>query len=206
MRKLFLASSFSDVAKLFPQFAKEDCKGKTVTFISTASLVEKVNFYVKSAQKAFNKIGIIVDEFDITNASKEAIENKISDNDYIYISGGNTFYLLQELKKTGADKIITNQIENGKIFIGESAGSMILSKNIEYAKIMDDSTKAEELENFDSLGVVDFYPVPHHTNFPFKKAVEKIIKEYSTTLDLCPISNKQVITVVEDEVVIVSWL
>ena len=63
---------------------------------------------------------------------------------------------------------------------------------------------SEELENFDSLGVVDFYPVPHHTNFPFKKAVEKIIKEYSTTLDLRPISNKQVITVVEDEVVIVS--
>lgn len=204
MRKLFLASSFSDVAKLFLQFAKEDCKGKTVTFISTASSVEKVNFYVGSAQKAFKKMGVIVDELDVANAFREVIENKITGNDYIYISGGNTFYLLQELKKTGTDKIITNQIEKGKLFIGESAGSMILSNNIEYARMMDDSTKAEELENYDSLGVVDFYPVPHHTNFPFKKAVEKIIKEYGATLDLRPISNKQVITVIEDQVAIIS--
>lgn len=204
MKKLFLASSFSDVARLFPQFAKEDCKGKIVTFISTASQVEEVNFYVDSAKKAFNEMGVIVDELDVTNASKEVIEKKISVNDYIYISGGNTFYLLQELKKAGVDKIITNQIEKGKIFIGESAGSMILANNIKYAKILDDSTKAEELESYESLGIVDFYPVPHHTNFPFKKAVEKIIKEYGTTLDLRPISNKQVITVIDDQVAIIS--
>ena len=204
MKKLFLASSFSDVAKLFKDFSKEECAGKTVTFISTASTVEKVNFYVGTAQKAFKKMGITIDELDVSKTSIEVIEEKIINNDYIYISGGNTFYLLQELKKTGTDKLIVDQISKGKVYIGESAGSMILSRNIEYAKLMDDSSKAEKLDTYDSLGVIGFYPVPHHTNFPFKKAVEKIIAGYGSTLDLRPISNKQVITVDGDQVAIIG--
>lgn len=203
MKKLFLSSSFSDVAKLFPGFANKECEGKTVTFIPTASIVEKVNFYVGSAQKAFKKLGLIIDELDISKVSNGIIEKKLRENDYIYISGGNTFYLLQELKRTGADKIIIEEISNAKIFIGESAGSMVLSHNIEYAKMMDDSYKAENLDNYQSLGVVDFYPLPHYTNFPFKKTVEKIIKEYGPKLDLRPISNKQVITVCDDRVSII---
>ncbi len=31
-----------------------------------------------------------------------------------YVSGGNTFYLLQELKRTGADLLLLEQIEHGK--------------------------------------------------------------------------------------------
>jgi dipeptidase E len=38
--------------------------------------------------------------------------------------------------------------------------------------------------------------VPQHfTNFPFKKAGEKIVGEYSEKLDLYPISNNQVVVV-----------
>jgi dipeptidase E len=38
MKKLFLASSFKDVANLLENFANESLKGKTVTFIPTASI------------------------------------------------------------------------------------------------------------------------------------------------------------------------
>ena len=62
MRKLFLASSFSEVASLFPKFAGEEIKGKHITFIPTASLVEEVRFYVDDDRKAFEELGIIVEE------------------------------------------------------------------------------------------------------------------------------------------------
>jgi len=55
------------------------------------------------------------------------ILDKLEKNDYIYISGGNTFFLLQELQRTGADKIISRQIEAGKLYIGESAGAIVLN-------------------------------------------------------------------------------
>ena len=195
MKKLFLASSFKDVASLLPDFAKEDLKGKTVTFIPTASIPESVTFYVGSGKKALEKLGLTVDELELTKATADETSNKLCKNDYIYITGGNTFFLLQELRKTGADKIIIDQICSGKLYIGESAGSMIISPNIEYAKDMDSLKKAPELDTFSALNLVEFYPLPHHTNFPFKKAVEKIIAKYDSVLKLYPISNTQVILV-----------
>jgi dipeptidase E len=89
----------------------------------------------------------------------------------------------------------TNPFDIKKIYVGESAGSMILSPTIEYVKDMDDSTKALELKDSSALSIVKFYPLPHHTNFPFKKAVEKIIAKYESKLKLIPISNSQVILV-----------
>ena len=195
MKKLFLASSFKDVASLLPDFAKEELKGKTVTFIPTASIPESVKFYVGSGKKALEKLGLTVEELELTKATAKEVSNKLCKNDYIYITGGNTFFLLQELRKSGADKIIRDQIDSGKLYIGESAGSMIVSPNIEYAKGMDNYKKAPELESFTALSIVDFYPLPHHTNFPFKKAVEKIISEYESELKLYPISNSQAILV-----------
>ncbi|MCG3692159.1 peptidase E [Aliarcobacter butzleri] len=199
MKKLFLASSFKDVANIFADFEK-DLKGKTVTFIPTASKVEKVIFYVNSGKKALQKLGLIIDELDISTASNDEINSKLRNNDFIYITGGNTFFLLQELKKTGADKIIIDEINKGKLYIGESAGAIVTSANVEYAKRMDDVKKAPNLTEFSGLNLVDFYVIPHYTNFPFEKTVEKIIEDYSSKLNLSPISNKDAILVVDNKI------
>lgn len=199
MKKLFLASSFKDVANIFADFEK-DLKGKTVTFIPTASKVEKVVFYVNSGKKALQKLGLIIDELDISTASNDEINSKLRNNDFIYITGGNTFFLLQELKKIGADKIIIDEINKGKLYIGESAGAIVTSANVEYAKRMDDVKKAPNLTEFSGLNLVDFYVIPHYTNFPFEKTVEKIIEDYSSKLNLSPISNKDAILVVDNKI------
>ncbi|MDR1130063.1 MAG: Type 1 glutamine amidotransferase-like domain-containing protein [Prevotellaceae bacterium] len=199
-KKLFLASFFKDVARLFPEFAGQDIQGKRVTFIPTASIHEKLRFYVGADRKALEKIGLIVDELEVSKASSHEIVAKLRGNDCIFISGGNTFFLLQELQRTGADKIIAEEIRAGKLYIGSSAGSVVLSPDIEYIKAMDSCSAAPDLKAFTALNIVDFYPVPHHTNFPFKKTVEKIIAKYGSELKLYPISNKQVILVDGDTV------
>jgi len=195
MKRLFLSSSFADVFRLFPDFAKTELKGKKVTFIPTASIPEKMIFYVASGKKALEKLGMTVDVLDISKTAGKVITSKLQDNDCIYVTGGNTFFLLQEMKRTCTDKIIADQIHSGKIYIGESAGSAVLSPDIEYVKEMDDYKKAPELNDLSALSIVNFYTVPHHSNFPFKKAVEKIIAQYGSKLKLVPISNSQVITV-----------
>ncbi len=175
-----------------------------MTFIPTASFTEKVTSYVDKAREGFENLGIIVDELDVSKASKEDIVSKLTNNDYIYVAGGNTFYLMQELKNSGADKIIIDQINKGKVYIGESAGSMIVAPDIEYVEIMDDRAEAKSLDNDDAFGIIDFYPVPHYTNYPFEEAVEKIIAAYDSKLDLRLITNKQVITVKGNMVEIVE--
>jgi len=92
----------------------------------------------------------------------EKVAQVLQDCDCIYISGGNTFFLMQELRRTGTDKLIVEQVEKGKPCIGESAGAMIFSPNIEYAKDMDDHLlNTSNFVDFTGLGIVDFYPVVH---------------------------------------------
>ena len=204
MRKLFLASSFSEVASLFPKFAGEEIKGKRVTFIPTASLVEEVRFYVDDDRKAFEELGIIVEELEITAASPDKILEVLNRNDYIFVSGGNTFYLLQELRRKGADILITEQIRAGKLYIGTSAGSVILCPDIEFVKEMDHNYTAPELQSFTGLNIVDFYILPHYLDFPFEEITQNIVKKYGKKLDLRPISNKQVITIAGNRIEILE--
>ena len=199
MKKMFLVSSFKDVANIFADFEK-DLKGKTATFIPTASKVEKVVFYVNSGKKALEKMGVIVDKLDVSTATVDEIAAKIKGNDFIYVTGGNTFFLLQELKRTGADKLIIDEVNSGKLYVGESAGAMVTSANIEYVKGMDSVKNAPDLKNFEALGLVDFYTVPHYTNPPFKKIAQKIVDTYSSVLNVSPISNNEAI-LVSDNVV-----
>ena len=152
----------------------------------------------------FKKMGLHLDIIDVSKESKETIQHSIRTNDYIYVSGGNTFYLLQELKNKEIDKIIIEQIHKGKVYIGESAGSMILSPSIHYVKDMDDETLAQNLESYDALNVIDFYPLPHHTNEPFIEIDEKIIQQFSDKIRLFPFRNSQAIRVKEDRVFLID--
>ena len=202
-RKLFLSSSFSDVSELLPDFLG-DLSNKRVTFIPTAAKVEKVNFFVKLGKKALEKMGAVVDELELSTATAEEIKTKIEKNDIIYVSGGNTFFLLQEMKRSGADQLIMQEISRGKPYIGESAGSIITSPDIEYIKYMDPVDKAPGLSDYSSLNLVDFYILPHYNNFPFKKAADKIFELYSTKLPLRTISNDEVILVNNDKIEVKS--
>ena len=202
MKRLFLCSSFADVANLLIDFANEDLKGKIIAFIPTASLTESIRFYVKTGKKALEKVGMIVEEVEITRFSNEEISSILHKCDYIYITGGNTFFLLQELKRKGVDKIISEQVKSGKLYIGESAGAIIASPDTEYMKNVnfDPIEKAPELEDYSSLGLVDFYTIPHYGNFPFKKKGEKVIQLYNEKLQLIPISNKQAIFIEDSNI------
>lgn len=132
-----------------------------VAFIPTAAEVEKVKFYVKKGWKGLEDLGMQITELNISTTEAPKIKETIKNTDCIYISGGNTFYLLQELRKTGADELIKQHILTGKLYIGESAGAMITAPNIEYVCLMDDPNEGKELTDFEALNVVDFSTVPH---------------------------------------------
>ena len=204
MQKLFLASLFKDVAQIFLDFANENLAGKTVTFIPTAALPEKLDFHVKYSMELLSKMGLIVDGLDISTATHLDIRKKLENNDYIYVTGGNTFFLLQEMNKSGAGDLVKAQIYAGKLFIGESAGAILLAPDIEYAKDTDNPLAAPQLKTFEALNIIDFYPVPHYKNDPLKEAVETVISKYGTELPLVPFSNSQAILVIGKEKQIVS--
>lgn len=203
MKNLFLTSSFKDVVPLFTEF-ESNLQGKTVTFIPTASKVEEVVFYVEAGKKVLEDLGLIVEELDAATETLEEITATLKKNDFIYVTGGNTFFLLQELKRTGADKLILEEIAKGKLYIGESAGAVITSPNISYIQSMDSVKKATNLTNYDALNLVDFSILPHYNNAPFKEVTQKIVADYAGNPTMRPISNQEAIFVRDKEVSIKS--
>lgn len=204
MQKLFLASLFKDVYQLFVDFAQENLAGKTVTFIPTAALPDKLDFHVKYSMELLSNMGLTVDELEISTAAHSNIVNKLEKNDYIYVTGGNTFFLLQEMNRSGAGNLIKAQINAGKLFIGESAGAILLAPDIEYAIDTDNPLAAPQLKTFEALNMIDFYPVPHYKNEPLKEAVDTVISKYGEKLPLETFSNSQAILVIGKERQIVT--
>lgn len=204
MKRVFLCSSFADVAEILSKTASSPLRGNTVAFIPTASIHEEYTQYVEDGKDALRTLGLTIKEVEITQFDKNQITRILNDCDCIYVSGGNTFFLIQELRKTGTDKLIKEQVEMGKLYIGESAGTIILSPNIEYAKKMDDYlTLTPNFNDFTGLGIIDFYPVVHFNCFPFEEATRNIINEYGH-LPLKPITNQQAIVITGDAVSILG--
>lgn len=87
---MFLCSSFKDVA-VFCLILWQNHWRKTVSFIPTASIPESVTFYVEAGKKALQKLGMVVDEVELTALSSEEITRKLKSNDVIYITGAAHF-------------------------------------------------------------------------------------------------------------------
>lgn len=189
MKKLFLVSLFQNVSGLLKSV--EEVKGKTVTYIPTASKVEKLGFFIRIGKWALRLSGMKVEELEISQTSFEQIRATLAKNDIIFVAGGNTFFLLQELRRTGADRLIIEEVNRGKLYIGESAGAIVACPDIGYSAIMDDPAKGSDLSDYTGLGLVDFYVVPHYGSREFKASSEQMVRKYQDQKKLAIINDNQ---------------
>ncbi|RKV99063.1 MAG: peptidase S51 [Candidatus Saccharimonas sp.] len=190
---LFLCSHFSSVGDLI----KEQIANKKIVFVPTASIREGYTGYVGSARKLFKKLGAQLIEIDISTEELAKIKEAFEEADVIYFTGGNSFFLIDQLRKTGTDKLLKQQLKNGKLFIGESAGAIVCAPDISYIEKMDPIPKDYSQSNNAALNLIDFYVLPHYLTAPFKKATEQIVQALPD-LELCAINNSQAIIVQDD--------
>ena len=199
MKKLFLCSYFAGVKATFKNFMNNNTKGKKVLFIPTANIDEETKFLVDEAKEVFESLGMEVEDLEISKLNEKTIKNKIEKANYLYVGGGNTFYLLQELKRKNLIDFIKNRVNFGMTYIGESAGAIITSKDIEYNYLMDDKTIAKDLKDYLGLNLVDFYVVPHLNEFPFEESAKQTVEKYKDKLNIIAINNSQAIIVKDDK-------
>lgn len=138
-----------------------DFVGKKAIFIPTAGDPYDNKDFVEADRIALEKYGLDIVEMDIKNKNEEEIRKAIVGADIVLVAGGDTFYLMEKLKESRADKIIKEFVEMGGIYIGSSAGSIICCSTIEGAEEFDNPNLAKELDNFDGMGVFKDVIIPH---------------------------------------------
>lgn len=195
MKTLFLCSYFAEVASLFKTFADQHQLEKKVLFIPTAGNVEGYTAYIDEARAVFADLHFEIEVLDIAEAREDVVREKMLQTPCLYISGGNTFYLLQELKKKNLLPLIRERIHQGMVYLGESAGAIIASKDIFYNHIMDDKRLASDLTEYSALSVVDFSVLPHWKEFPFEESSQQTAAAYDGQLKLLKLTNQQAVLV-----------
>ena len=99
-----------------------------------------------------------MDESNLVLIDQSHAEDQIQDVDGIYMGGGNSFLLIQELHRLGIVKAIRESVKNGMPYVGVSAGS-----NVACPTMMTTNDMPIVLpETFDSLGIVPFQINPHY--------------------------------------------
>ena len=185
---LILLSKNKEIIKNYLQ------PNSNIGFIATASELEENRDYMYQDREDLAKMNYKVIEIDISKESKQDILKKFKIVDSIFVAGGNSFYLLQQL----INKDVLQELKefaNNKIYIGSSAGACIACPSIEYAQKLDQKAQAPLLSNYKAMNLVEFYILPHYkSKEKYTKLADEIEKEYMK-YKFIKLSNNQAIVV-----------
>lgn len=171
--KLFLTSAGflnKKVADLFLKELNKAPEGLKILMVANGQTKEE-NYYINESKKELVDLGfkdILVFKLD-----RPISMGEVSDCDIIYVCGGNTYYILKKFRETGLDKIIIKLVNNGKIYVGVSAGSIMAGPDIEIAGWGSNGDKNEVgLKNLTGFKFTDIAIFPHFDTSKHEQEVE----------------------------------
>jgi dipeptidase E len=150
-----------------------------IAFIPTAANVEDgdkswlIDDYSNLKKQKYGFIDIV----DISALPKDIWLPRIKKANVIFVGGGNTFYLMSWLKKSGLEELLPSLLKT-RVYVGVSAGSMVPTKNLRMSTSQ--KSYAEEvfpLKDDNGLGFVDFHIRPHLNSKYFPKLRVKYIQK-----------------------------
>jgi dipeptidase E len=200
MKTLFLTSIAGDVLDDIVKYLPKNPKELNLAFIITASEVYTGDlWWLKKDKDKLIELGFNIIEFTITGLTKSKIEEKLKDIDIIFVVGGNQLYLLDQAIKTGFDQILLQKYQNNNlIYIGSSAGSMILGKNIDISCTKEEKSLVPDLKS-NGINLIGITIVPHFGNPKYKQFYSQFFEKfYNTDTKLTFLRDNQYLYIKDD--------
>ena len=196
---LITSSGFNDINNFVSDNNKElferISKDKNVLILANAAPEGTGNYIAREnvRDNFFNVGATKVDIIDINESNVKDILNY----DIVYGLGGNPTHLIELNKLTNLKEILVKFLEKG-IYIGESAGSMILCDDLKYAYIIKKGTKPKydiELETYQGLNLIHHKVFPHYnkTNENIKEKIENYAE--STKENITKLNDGEIIKI-----------
>lgn len=172
-----------------------------VGFIPTAANVEvgEKGWFIDQLKNLQNYGFTWIDIVDIS-APQVDWKSRLEGVDVIFVSGGNTFHLLDQVRKTGFDKWLKSNLEN-KVYVGVSAGSILTTPSIAVCTIAPSDENLPGIQDLGGLNLVNFEVEPHCDEIRFKT-----MEEYSKTTKgkLYALDDKSAVSISDSEVEVIS--
>lgn len=171
---------------LLPKPAPE-CSAIVLSDIQT----EQQFVYSFAAKKELTDLGLRdVIVFNINDESFTLTDHV----DVVYVCGGNTFHILDRMKKSGVFNFIKQESEKNIVYVGVSAGSIIAGPNIEIAGHGSAGDPNDiNLADLKSLQLTDITILPH-----FKPSLRSEADEFQKK------TKYQVQTLRDDEALMIT--
>lgn len=136
---------------------------KKAAIITTASVGYKENdWHIPRIKSELQSLGLSVECFDIEFQKPEELDMY----DVILINGGNPFYLLYHMRRTNCKTVFQKLLDENKIIIGVSAGSIVLGTTCELIfKFDPQMNDIVRLNEFTGLGLTSINLCPHTSRF-----------------------------------------
>lgn len=121
---------------------------KKAAIIATAAEDKEKHKYSKLAYEQFEDMGF--SEISFFDFERDDIE-KLSDIPVIYVCGGDTYRLLNASRKQNFDKFLAEFLDNDGLYVGVSAGALILTPSIKTGDYKPQDHPDKDLSGFNIL-------------------------------------------------------
>jgi dipeptidase E len=162
-------------------------KNKNAILITTAAKDKENNKWNILTKQQLLSLGYEnVDFHDLETSPIINIENY----DTIYVCGGNTFKLMKAVKESNFKEKVLNVLNRGGIYIGASAGALILSPTISIAGEVEPDDNEVGLEDMSGMNIIDFEILPHYSPEQDPQISDYKLK---TNIEIKLITNEEII-------------
>lgn len=165
--KLLLTSNGlqGNIKDSVPSLLTKNPKDCSVAFITTAAFGEEGDptSWLDKYRQQLRDLGITsIEDVDLRDKRDEELEKILSTKDIVYVNGGNTFFLLYYARLSGFQKALQKFLDEGKLYIGVSAGSILLCPTIEVAHYTPADKNTVGLTDLTGFSCVPFLLSPHY--------------------------------------------
>ena len=179
-----------------------DKENPNFLFIGLAS--SHSDSYYDTMKKIYKELGctpVYLKKSNILN-NPDIVETKIKDADIIYICGGDSVKLINDIKEYKIDKLLLEAYNNGTVLAGMSAGAILLSN-----KVFSDSLiireESDKYEFIKGLNFIDLNFCPHYNLDPKKT---KDLEEYlsKNNEEVYSLENNTALKIIDDKISIIK--
>jgi dipeptidase E len=153
--------------------------------------------------KIFTELGILPENISLYDVdSNEKLD--LSEIDVLLVEGGNTFYYLHKIRKKGYRDDIRGFIERDGVYLGTSAGSMMMGPYIDENLTIDVNFNEWGLENTTGFGYFDFHLLVHWDSVFDDLHTDAIKYCWDTGKRVIPLTDQQAVLVMDNDFKIIS--